>query len=149
VIVCFRLCSSKYRANSGAGAALHGGRWNPKGIEAIYTAATVSLAVLEVIVHFAVLPRDFAVAPIHIPVDIALEVVDAADLPSGWDGCQPSSATQDFGRRWASERRSAVLSVPSAIVASERNYVLNPRHRDFDRIRFLPQAPYRFDPRLK
>ena len=32
------------------GAALQGGRWNPKGVEVVYAAATVSLASLEVLV---------------------------------------------------------------------------------------------------
>ena len=35
------------------------------------------------------------------------------------------------------------------IVPSERNYLLNPAHPDFSRIRFFPPRPFAFDRRLK
>jgi RES domain-containing protein len=44
---------------------------------------------------------------------------------------------------------TAVLSVPSAIVTDERNYLLNPAHADFQHIIFLASQPFQFDPRLK
>lgn len=135
---CFRLCSSKYPAGSGIGAALHGGRWNPVGVEVVYSAATASLAALEVLVHYAVLPRGFVLTEIRIPDDARIEVVDR--LP-------PSTA--EFGRAWASELRSTVLSVPSALVPSERIYVLNPGHPGFASLQFLPPEPFVFDRRLK
>lgn len=146
---CFRLSSGRFPANVGAGAALHGGRWNPKGVEVIYAAATVSLAALEVLVHYAVLPRDFVATEIQIPAAVAIEVVSPRDLPSDWDGLSPSAATQNIGRKWAAEHRSAVLCVPSAIVPAERLYVLNPKHPDFRRIEFLTPVPFGFDHRLK
>lgn len=149
MIRCYRLLARRHSSNSGRGAALAGGRWNPKGIQAIYAAATPSLAVLEVLVHFAVLPRDYVLAEIEIPTEVAVETLRTKDLPRGWQSCAPNPATQEFGRRWAFELRTAVLSVPSSIVRIERNYVINPLHRDFSKIRFLPSRPFRFDPRLK
>jgi RES domain-containing protein len=41
-----------------------------------------------------------------------------------------------------------VLSVPSAIVPEERNYLLNPAHPEFSRITIARPAAYRIDPRL-
>jgi RES domain-containing protein len=120
------------------GAALQGGRWN-----------TVSLAALEVLVQFSVLPRDFVLTEIHIPAVVIVEFVSEQDLPTDWRSLSPSPTTQEIGRRWAVELGTAVLSVPSAIVPIERNYVLNPRHPDFGQIEFLPSTPFRFDPRLK
>jgi RES domain-containing protein len=111
--------------------------------------ATASLAALEVLVHFSVLPRDFVLTEIHIPAAVAIESIDEGHLPADWQALSPSSSTQDIGRRWAVELRSAVLSVPSTIVLTERNYVLNPRHPEFGRIRFLASTLFRFDPRLK
>ena len=69
ILEVYRLHSKRYPANSGRGAALHGGRWNPPGVEAIYTAQSRSLAALEILVHYAVLPRDFVLTPIRIPED--------------------------------------------------------------------------------
>jgi RES domain-containing protein len=149
VTTCFRLSSGRHPANVGIGAALHGGRWNPKGVEAIYAAATISLAAMEVMVHYAVLPRDFVATEIHIPATVAIEMVSPQGLPPGWNAPSPPVATQNFGRMWTTELWSAVLRVPSAIVPAEWIYVLNPRHPDFQRIEFLPPSPFGFDLRLK
>jgi RES domain-containing protein len=143
------LSSGRYPADSGAGAALDGGRWNPKGVEVIYAAATASLAALEVLVHFSVLPRDFVLTEIQVPASVAIESVSDQDLPPNWQTPSTSSVTQEIGRRWAIGLSSAVLSVPSATIPVERNYVLNPRHAEFRLIKFLASTPFRFDPRLK
>jgi len=137
VTTCFRLSSGRFPSNAGDGAALYGGRWNPKGVEVIYAAATISLAALEVLVHFSVLPDDFVLTQIRIPASVGIEVVSSQQLPQGWNGFVISPATQDFGLKWATHLRSAVLSVPSAIVPAERLFVLNPKHPDFSRIQFL------------
>jgi RES domain-containing protein len=102
-----------------------------------------------VLVQFSALPRDFVLTEIHIPAVVVIEAVHEQDLPPDWQALSPSRTTQEIGRRWAVELRSAVLSVPSTIVPVERNYVLNPSHPDFGQIEFLPSTPFRFDPRLK
>jgi len=149
VTFCYRLASARFLANSGVGAALHGGRWNPRGVEAIYTAASRSLAALEILVHYSTLPRNFVLTEIRIPSDVAIELVAAKDLPSGWDSTTHFAATQDIGRKWIKSARTAVLEVPSAIVPAEVLYVLNPKHRDFPLLGFAPPTPFRFDVRLK
>lgn len=149
MITAYRLSSARFPVNSGAGAALYGGRWNPIGTEAIYAAATRSLAALEVLVHFAVLPLDFVLTEITIPDDVAVLAIDESALPAGWDGVTPSSDTQRIGADWVGKARYAVLSVPSSIVREERNFVLNPKHPGFGKIGFSRPVPFRFDPRLK
>ena len=48
----YRISKSKYaKDTSGEGSKLYGGRWNLKGIPAIYTADSAANAVLETIVH--------------------------------------------------------------------------------------------------
>jgi RES domain-containing protein len=93
------------------GAGLQGGRWNPRGVEVVYAAATVSLAALEVLVQFSVLPRDFVLTEIRIPAAVVIESVSEQDLPADWQAFAPSPTTQEIGRRWVFELRSAVLSV--------------------------------------
>ena len=102
---CFRLSSGRYPGNSGAGAARFGGRWNPKGLAAVYAAATVSLAALEVLVHFSELPRDFVLTDIRIPSTVGIHRIAIEDLPPDWNAPKPSAATQHLGRRWIEERR--------------------------------------------
>jgi RES domain-containing protein len=53
-----------------------------------------------------------------------------------------------YGSRWFRAARTAVLEVPSAIVPSEKNYLLNPLHSDFRRIRVGRARPFVFDPRM-
>lgn len=149
MIEAYRLHSSRYAANDGKGAAITGGRWNPKGTEVVYAAASRSLAVLEILVHYSVLPEDFVITPIVIPDGVAVIEVLNTMLVAGWDQPIPSSTTQEYGRAWIASNGSAVLSVPSAVVTLERNFVLNVQHPDFRDIQFGRSEPFRFDPRLK
>jgi RES domain-containing protein len=118
-------------------------------LQAIYAAATVSLAALEVLAHYAVLPRNFQSTLIRIPTAVVIEEVGVGKAPKGWDGPVATPATQEFGRKWAMQLRSAILRVPSTIVSTEWNYVLNPMHPDFAKIVFAKPVPFVFDPRLK
>src|SRR5262245_12559606 len=107
--IVYRLHSSRYAASSGEGAALHGGRWNLPGIPIIYASASPSLAVLEVLVHYSVLPRDFVLTSISIPDSIMVESVPEAVLTHGWDNPVPISATREYGSRWVERGQSLVL----------------------------------------
>jgi RES domain-containing protein len=53
--VCYRAHDPKwaFTPTSGAGAAIHGGRFNPKGVEALYLALTLEGAFLEINQGFA------------------------------------------------------------------------------------------------
>lgn len=145
----YRLHSSRYPGNDGRGAAINGGRWNPKGTEVIYASASRSLAILEILAHYAVLPKDFLLTPISIPDSVSIMDVPETLLVTGWNQPLPMASTQEYGRSWIAANSSAVLSVPSTIVPSERNYVLNVMHPDFRAVVFGPSEPFPFDPRLK
>ncbi|MEO5924239.1 MAG: RES family NAD+ phosphorylase [Bryobacteraceae bacterium] len=60
-----------------------------------------------------------------------------------------SGVTQGLGSRWAAGKVTAVMSVPSAVIPHERNYLLNPAHPDFAKIKFKRPRPFVFVPRLK
>ena len=85
--------------------------------------------------------------PEHLVERLPLE-----DAPRGWDrrklpAGRPTPA-QRFGERWVREARSAVLEVPSAVLPQERNYVLNPQHRNFGQLQVARALPIRLDARL-
>ena len=111
----------------------------------IYASATISLAVLEILVHYSVLPRDFVVTPIDVPDGVERRMFNDPT----WIPDTPLAETQHDGGQWVEEALSVVTSLPSFIVPSERNYLLNPLHADFASIRFLPSEPFTFDPRLR
>jgi len=56
--------------------------------------------------------------------------------------------TREIGDRWVQERRSAVLALPSVISPSDTNFLINPEHPDFKRIRIAVPIDYDFDSRL-
>jgi RES domain-containing protein len=124
---------------------MFGGRWNERGTRAVYTAASRSLAVLEIIVNYAALPRDFVITPVRIPDRVKIRHLPQELLGPDWQ--EVKVATQLIGRTFL--RSTAVLCVPSAVIPEELNYVLNPEHTDFRYIEFLTSEPFRFDPRLK
>ena len=75
-------------------------------------------------------------------------LLGAGGLPDGWDAMPPNLVSQSIGDRWLESSRSAVLRVPSVVVPAESNYLLNPRHPDFDRIEIAAPEVLRVDPRL-
>lgn len=145
----WRLTKTKHLANAwdGEGARLSGGRWNSAGTAVVYVSATLSLALVETLVHVpsGVLP---AYAAIPIEFDAALVTrLDLRKLPSDWQSSPAPHSTQALGDAWA-QAGSAVLQVPSVVVPLESNYLINPRHRDFNRIRIGKAMPFPFDARL-
>lgn len=116
----------------------------------IYTSGTLSLAALEALAHMDVddAPADLVAIPVEIPDGVPVRDVRVRDLPHGWRAYPAPPALQDLGSAWARELGTAVLSVPSSVVPHERNFVLNPRHPDFPRLRIGTAEPFVFDQRL-
>lgn len=146
----WRIVKAKHAATAfdGEGAWLFGGRWNSPGTRMIYTSATLSLAALESLVHLSP-PVLFKYAAIPVEFDEALiETLPVSALPADWTVEPPSPSTKIIGDRWVKEARSAVLEVPSVIINAEPNYLLNPAHRDFKKVRSGKPVPFAFDSRL-
>lgn len=148
----WRICARKYarEAFSGKGAAQFGGRWNPPGVRVVYTSETLSLCVLESFVNLDPedLPLPFVAISAEIPHSVSIASVEIHALPENWRGPVPNQALESIGMDWLRQARSAVLSVPSSVVPCERNYLLNPAHPDFHRIKRNAPAPFDFDPRM-
>ena len=64
------------------------------------------------------------------------------------DGCPVAGALQLIGDEWVKSGRSAVLEVPSAVIETDSNYLLNPQHSDVQNLRVLDPQPFEFDTRL-
>ena len=151
MIRAWRLVKARHAkdAFSGEGARLYGGRWNEKGTAVVHAADSLALAALEQFVHLA--PAHAAIAFVAFPVDIPEELTEARDeasLPRVWRGEPPPAETQALGSEWAQRRETAALRVPSVLVPVEHNYLLNPAHVAFDRIRIGAPRPFSFDARM-
>jgi len=135
----------------GKGGLLAAGRWHHAGRPIIYTADSLSLAALEILAHVRSVDNidDLVAHSFDIGDGISQETIDAARLPRHWNDPMPIEATRSIGDRWLRVSRSAVLWVPSAHAATQRNALLNPLHRDFPRIRVSKPTAFRFDPRIR
>jgi RES domain-containing protein len=100
----------------------------------IYTAESVALAALEVLVRLAT-PKHYFRAIYDVPDSVSMETVAVTDLPANWLLPHPNSFLIQLGKRWAQERRSLMLQVPSAVVRGEGwNYLINPLHPEISTV---------------
>lgn len=136
-------------AFSGEGARRFRGRWNSPGLAVIYLSEHRSLAALEVFVRTRpLLPTgEYVLAGAEWDENL-IETCRASQLPRRWRASPAIPDTVAIGDRWLREARSAVLAVPSAIIPAERNFLINPAHRDFRKIRIHKPDPFEFDLRL-
>jgi RES domain-containing protein len=115
---------------SGAGAARHPGRWNDVGEPVLYTAPSISLAVLETAAHI-----DDAGLPLNrFLLWARREELDVATLPPTWSAVPAGRASVKAGSVWLASLRSPILLVPSVVVPEERAALVNPLHPDCRRI---------------
>ncbi|MEO8516405.1 MAG: RES family NAD+ phosphorylase [Flavobacterium sp.] len=147
----FRLARKKYAIElSGKGASIVGARWNSKGTEIIYCAQSRALAMAEVAVHLslATLPSDFVMLKVDIPNDIAIEVIDVKNLEPNWNIFPFDFSTQLLGDDFVRRNAACVLKVPSAVVKGDCNFLINPYHPDFKKIKIIEQSDFPFDKRI-
>lgn len=136
-------------AFDGEGARLYGGRWNSPGTRVAYASDSIALAALEVLANLqstAVL-QSYSLAAIRFP-DELVEVLQADSLPNGWRRYPSPPGNQALGDRWVAQGRSLVLRVPSAIIPSASNYLINPGHPAFETAVIERPERFAFDPRL-
>ncbi|HYG37437.1 MAG TPA: RES family NAD+ phosphorylase [Cytophagales bacterium] len=130
-------------------------RWNSLGQKVIYTAGSIALACLENLAHrsgTSLSSGNFSIAIIDIENTIKLSEITVQELKSfhpEWHKIESYSITQELGDKWLLNQDSAVLKVPSSIIDLEFNYLINPYHSDFGRIKIINVSKFTFDPRLK
>lgn len=135
-------------AFSGEGARVFGGRWNPKGWDVLYTAESQSLALLEMMVQDDPLRAHYVRIRAQWPKDLAEERIEAAQLPRNWRTIDARDTLQALGKAWLQAGKTALLSVPSAVVPAERNYLINPHHPAFAKIALGKPQSLQTDTRL-
>ena len=145
----YRIAEEQFaRDLSGEGARIYGGRWNPKGVPMIYTAESVALAALEVLVRIST-PKHFCRVIYQIPETASVETISVAELPENWLLPHPNTQLIAAGKHWAQEKRALLLQVPAAVVLGEgSNYLINPLHPEFPTVTILDVSPFAYDFRL-
>jgi RES domain-containing protein len=151
IVEAWRLVKTRHLAHAfdGEGARLFGGRWNSPGLQVVYLAESLSLAALEVLVHLhdtTPLPA-YSAIPVHFDARL-MKTLRRSELPTDWRASPPPASLRAIGDAWVRAGKSAVLAVPSAVVESERIFLVNPAHPGFRRIRIGRPQPFAMDARL-
>jgi len=148
----FRIGKTKFADSffDGEGSYKYGGRWNSKGKRVIYTAESLSLATLEIVVHFdaAQVRAGYSFAAAGFSEKQVLSVEELAELPKNWRDSPAPLQVQDIGDAWVQSKSSLVLRVPTAILPIGFNYLVNIEHPDFSKLKIGDAKPLSLDERL-
>lgn len=146
----YRICSTKWANNlSGSG---RSARWNSHGFAVLYTAQSCSLACLENLVHrngFG-LNADFTLVTITIDDKLFVDEIKTSTLPDGWSNNTEKGQLicSFYGDQWIKSQKSCIIKVPSAIISTEYNILVNPNHKDAALVKIRSIEPFSFDKRL-
>lgn len=151
-MILWRLSPAAYAhaALTGTGAALRGGRWNSKGMAAVYASLDPATTVLEALTTFD--PSDapeggFRLLQLGLPDDAPMLTPDLQELPARWNCAEKSADTQAFGDHFLRSGQALLMIVPSATLAEARNAVINPAHPRAAEIKVVHSREFSSDPR--
>jgi len=107
-----------------------------------------SLAMLESLVQDEPLRARYVMVSATLPKNLKIERVTPNQLPADWRDLEARENLQAIGTDWARRRSSSVLAVPSVVIPTETNYLLNPPHPSFARIEIGKPKAFVTDLRL-
>ena len=148
-MIIYRLAVDAYKEDlSGTGAKLFGGRWNTPGLPAIYSTENISLAVLEILVNTdkSLVPPSYFLIKLQVPETLAFKSIMQSGLKDKW--YKDVEYSRYIGSNFLTSGKEAILKIPSAVVKDEFNFLLNPAHADFKKIRIKETVPFELDIRL-
>jgi len=129
----YRLARAKYANNLLTSGAPN--RWNTLGQQVIYASGSISLCALELLAHTNGIRPDGTFKVMHIEIGQSAPIygVNPKSLPTDWHLLAAYSATQKMGAEWYNSMKYLLMRIPSAIITSEWNYVINTQHPDFEK----------------
>lgn len=150
-MIVYRLSKSEWSSDlSGKGAAISGGRWNSRGNALLYSSQSRALCTAEIAVHvpLGMIPVDYCLITIEIPDEVPLIEINPDNLKPGWKSYPGDLSTRVIGDQFIREKKYLVMKVPSAVVPGDFNFLINPGHPEFGRIRIVSVELSEFDARL-
>ena len=148
-MIVYRIANTAYSNDiSGTGSKLLGGRWNSRGLPILYTSGHISLALLEMLVNTQF--KDYAIPldllSIQFPDNVDVSEVSFKKLKKDW--IKDFEYTRFIGDEFLKDKQRLVLKIPSAVIPEEHNFLLNPLHPDFKKVKILETRSFRTDVRL-
>ena len=148
----YRILRKPYskRPLDGEGAYRFGGRWSSVGTRLTYTAEHLSLAMIEYFIHIDPddPPRDLVAVTAEVPDSVSRTSIAPKQLPENWRRSPALPELAEIGDRFVRNRRAAILIVPSALAPAESNWLINPQHPEFSRIRLHSVEAFQYDSRF-
>lgn len=140
---------------SGYGAEKFGGRWNSKGVPAIYFSSSLSLSTLELLVNSTENTplKNICYIKIEIPDNYKLKIFEKKELPETWNQYPYSIETAEAGTKILNDNKYGGLKIPSAVLPiesypEEYNIILNPLFEEFKYVKIHTSDKYNPDKRL-
>lgn len=137
---------------SGDGAGIFGGRWNYPGYRVLYTAESISLAILEYITKAGAVEeelKDLSIAYIEIEDDAGSSEIRIEDLPAHWNNYPAPEDCKKIGTDWLISARSLILRAPAVSAPDSYNILINPLHMEIEKVQLIRVVDYQADKRLK
>ncbi|MFT7035345.1 MAG: RES domain-containing protein [Cyclobacteriaceae bacterium] len=130
-MIVYRLAAVKYANSLNSSGASN--RWNKHGQYVIYASMSISLCALELLAHTSgIRPAgEFKVMNIEIDDAVAIHPFNISQLPENWNSLSAYPFTQQFGSEWYKSQKTLLMNIPSAIIPSESNVIINTFHPDF------------------
>ena len=119
------------------------GRWNSEGVVMVYTAEHAALAALEILAGWELYASLQGYSLYRCTFGEAL----VEDVPAELD-IYDKGETRAYGDAWVRERRSVAIRVPSVVAPESFNALLNPDHRDFQKVMLELLGPFNFEDRV-
>ncbi|MGC1388717.1 MAG: RES family NAD+ phosphorylase [Steroidobacteraceae bacterium] len=121
-------------------------RWHTAGHPVVYTAQSLSLAALEILVHLKQTNdvQPFAAFSAEVPDHLILK---PDSFPARWKS--RLAVSRAFGDAWLEAKTTPAMLVPTIITPGEWNVLINPLHPQFS-LRWIVTGPdaNAFDARL-
>jgi RES domain-containing protein len=127
---------------TGAGGMRAAGRWHSIGRPIVYLSEHPASCLLEALAYglgSGEMPRKYQ----WLEVDVSDVTTEHADLPASWS--DDVAISRHVGDAWFARKSSALLRVPSVLSPATGNFLLNPRHRDAERVRVVRAFQHALD----
>lgn len=148
-MIVYRITNETFKSDiSGNGAAMYGSRWNSRGNRLLYTSQFISLSILESLVHLRKreIPSSQYLLQIELPDQNEIVEISYKKIKENWR--KEIEYTQWLGDQFLLSNQNLILKVPSAIVPQENNFLLNPLHPNFKKVKITASELLELDKRL-
>lgn len=149
-MIVYRVCNTKYAADiSGESARRQtNNRWDSLGTPMLYTSASPALCAVEMHQYIppSFPPKNHSLLEIEILKRKIFTVEEAFFANEDW--MKNIAITQAIGNQFIQQNDFLVMKVPSAMITACYNFLLNPNHKDFAKVKIINTIQFPIEGKL-